>query len=43
MRFLLLVRANERTETGMMPTKQELTEMGVFNDELVKAGALLAG
>jgi hypothetical protein len=43
MRFMLLVRANDDTEAGVMPSEELLTEMGKFNEELVKAGVLLAG
>ena len=43
MRFMLLVKANADTEAGVMPSPELLTEMGKFNEELVKAGVLLAG
>jgi hypothetical protein len=43
MRFVALVKASERSENGEMPTEQELLEMGRFNEELVKAGVMLAG
>src|SRR5436190_15214668 len=43
MRFLVIVKGNQKYEAGAMPTEQELTEMGQFNDELVKAGVMLAG
>ena len=43
MRFMMLVRADNKSEAGVMPSEQELTEMGQYNDELVKAGVLLAG
>ena len=43
MRFMIIVKANEQSEAGVMPTEQELMEMGKFNEELVKAGILLAG
>ena len=43
MRFMLLVKANDESEAGTLPTEQELVEMGKFNEELVKAGILLAG
>jgi hypothetical protein len=42
MRFMMLVKANTESEAGVMPSEQELTEMG-HNEELVKAGVLLAG
>lgn len=43
MRFMVIVKASKDSEAGIMPTEQELTEMGKFNEELVKAGVLLAG
>jgi hypothetical protein len=43
MRVMVLVKANEEIEAGQLPTAQELTEMGKFNEELVKAGIMLAG
>src|SRR5205809_3815358 len=43
MRFLVMVKGNKEYEAGAMPSQQELTEMGKFNDELVKAGVMLAG
>jgi len=43
MRFLVIVKGNQKYEAGAMPTQQELAEMGKFNDELVKAGVMLAG
>jgi hypothetical protein len=43
MRFMVIVKGNEDTEKGVLPTEQELTEMGAFNEELVKAGVMLAG
>ena len=43
MRFIAIVKADERSEAGEMPTEQELAEMGAFNEELVKAGVMLAG
>ena len=43
MRFMILVKANADSEAGVMPTFEELAEMGRFNEELVKAGVLLAG
>ena len=42
MRVMVLVKANEESEAGVMPTSDELNEMGKFNDELVKAGVMLA-
>jgi hypothetical protein len=43
MRFMIMIKADKNTEAGVMPTKQLLTEMGKFNEELVKAGVMLAG
>lgn len=43
MRFLVMVKGNKEYEAGAMPTEQELAPMGKFNDELVKAGIMLAG
>jgi hypothetical protein len=43
MRVMVLVKANEKSEAGVMPSEQALTEMTAFNEELVKAGMMLAG
>ena len=43
MRVMVLVKANKDSEAGVLPDKKMLTEMGAFNDELVKAGIMLAG
>ena len=43
MRFMLIVKANEDSEAGVMPTKEAMDAMGRYNDELVKAGVMLAG
>jgi hypothetical protein len=43
MRFIVMVKANKDSEAGKLPTEKELAEMGKFNDELVKAGIMLAG
>jgi hypothetical protein len=43
MRVMVLVKANEETESGVLPTTDELAAMGKFNEELVKAGIMLAG
>ena len=43
MRFMVMVKATPESEAGVMPSEQLLTEMGKFNEELMKAGVLLAG
>ena len=44
MRFMVIVKANEQSERGVMPEDQEsMAAMGRFNEELVKAGVMLAG
>ena len=43
MRFMILVKANKDSEAGVLPSQEILAEMGEFNEELVKAGVLLAG
>ncbi len=45
MRFMILMKSDKKTEAGVMPDDAEklLTEMGKFNEELVKAGVMLAG
>jgi len=40
---MVLVKANEDSEKGAMPTTEQLAEMGAYNEELVKAGVMLAG
>ncbi len=42
MRFMVLVKANKDSEAGVLPDEELLTEMGKYNEELVKAGVLLA-
>ena len=42
MRVLVLVKASEESEAGVLPTEELLTEMNAFNEELVKAGVMLA-
>ena len=42
MRVLVLVKASEESEKGVMPAKELVADMGKFNDELVKAGVMLA-
>lgn len=43
MRFMLIVKADHRSEAGVLPSEKELTEMGKFNDEMMKNGMMLAG
>lgn len=43
MRFMILVKATRDSEAGVMPSEKLLAEMGEFNEELVKAGVMLAG
>ncbi len=43
MRYMVIVKASEDTEKGVLPTEAELAEMGAYNEELVKAGVMLAG
>lgn len=43
MRVLVVVKANEESEAGVMPDEKILAEMGAFNEQLVKAGVMLAG
>ena len=43
MRFMVIVKASEDSESGVLPTEQQLTEMGAYNEQLVKAGIMLAG
>jgi hypothetical protein len=43
MRFMVIVKASQESETGTMPSEQELAAMGAYNEELVKAGVMLAG
>ena len=43
MRFIVLVKANADSEAGVLPSSELLNEMGKFNEELVKAGVMLAG
>jgi hypothetical protein len=43
MRFMVLVKANKDSEAGVLPDEKILTLMGKFNEELVKAGVMLAG
>jgi hypothetical protein len=43
MRFLVIVKASKESEAGQMPDEKLLTEMGAYNEELVKAGVMLTG
>ncbi len=43
MRFMVMVKATKDSEAGVLPSKELLEEMGKFNEELVKAGVMLAG
>jgi len=43
MRFMMFVRADKNTEAGVLPSQELITAMGRFNEEMVKAGVMLAG
>ncbi|WP_224369202.1 YciI family protein [Hyalangium versicolor] len=43
MRFMVIVKASKESETGVLPEEKMLAEMGKYNEELVKAGVMLAG
>jgi hypothetical protein len=43
MRFMVIVKADRNSEAGLMPSTEMLTAMGEFNEEMVKAGIMLAG
>ena len=43
MRFMVIVKGDSRTEAGVLPTQEELSNMARYNEELVKAGAMLDG
>ena len=43
MRFMVIVKADKDSEAGVLPSKELLAEMGKFNEELAKAGVMLAG
>ena len=43
MRFIVMVKATQESESGVMPSEKLLADMGRFNEELVKAGIMLAG
>jgi hypothetical protein len=42
MRFMMLVKASPESEAGVLPTMEQITEMGKFNEEMIKAGIMLA-
>jgi hypothetical protein len=43
MRFMVIVKADKDSEAGVLPSKELLAEMGKYNEELAKAGVMLAG
>ena len=43
MRFMLQVRANDRSEAGVMPSRELIEAMGKFNEQMIQAGIMLAG
>lgn len=43
MRFMILIKADKDSEAGVMPDEKLMTEMGRYNEELIKAGIMLAG
>jgi hypothetical protein len=43
MRFMIIIKANAKSEAGVMPSEEMLSEMGKFNEDLIKAGVMLAG
>lgn len=43
MKVMVIVKASDDSEAGKLPTEQELTEMGAYNEQLAKAGIMLAG
>ncbi len=43
MRFMMIVKANQDSEAGKMPSEKDLADMAKYNEELVKAGVMLAG
>ena len=43
MRFMVIVKASKDSEAGVLPTREELAEMGKYNEELAKAEVILAG
>jgi hypothetical protein len=43
MRFMVIVKADQNSEAGVLPTEKQLADMAKYNEELVKAGVMLAG
>ena len=43
MKFMVMIKANDQSEAGVMPSEQVLSDMTTYNEELVKAGVMLAG
>ena len=43
MRFMVIVKADRRSEAGVLPTAEDLATMGKFNEEMVKAGVMVMG
>ncbi len=43
MRFMLIVKATDKSEAGVLPTEKELADMGKFNEQMIKNGMMLAG
>ena len=43
MRFMMIVKASKESEAGVLPTEQEMADMAKYNEQLVKAGVMLAG
>ena len=43
MRFMMMVKADKNTEAGVLPDEKQLADMAKFNEEMVKAGVMLAG
>jgi hypothetical protein len=43
MRFMVIVKGDDRSEAGILPTEKELADMAKYNEQLVKAGVMLAG
>lgn len=43
MRFMMIIKADEKTEAGVLPTEKDFAEMGKYNAELIKAGVMLDG